>query len=270
MELHPSAGHLAAAFTVALWGTTFIATKVLLTAFAPVEILLIRFVIGFFALLLVCPRLLRGTTPRQEGLFAAAGLCGICLYYLLENIALTHTLASNAGVIVSVAPFFTVLLSRLIHREERLSPFFLAGFVVAMAGIFLISFHGAQLQINPLGDGLALLAALVWAVYSLLTRKIAAFGYPTLLSNTLEVAPDGEILGHTMRCEKSKLTTVRALQSIGYETIASGDSFNDLGMIQASKAGFLFRTTEQIKKDYPQYPAYETFDDLLAAIRAAL
>ena len=182
MELHPSAGHLAAAFTVALWGTTFIATKVLLTAFAPVEILLIRFVIGFFALLLVCPRLLRGTTPRQEGLFAAAGLCGICLYYLLENIALTHTLASNAGVIVSVAPFFTVLLSRLIHREERLSPFFLAGFMVAMAGIFLISFHGAQLQINPLGDGLALLAAIVWAVYSLLTRKIAAFGYPTLLT----------------------------------------------------------------------------------------
>ena len=91
-------------------------------------------------------------------------------------------------------------------------------------------------------------------------------GYPTLLCNTLEVAPDGEILGHKMRCEKSKLTTVRALQSIGYETIASGDSFNDLGMIQASKAGFLFRTTEQIKKDYPQYPAYETFDDLLAAI----
>ena len=95
-------------------------------------------------------------------------------------------------------------------------------------------------------------------------------GYPTLLCNTLEVAPDGEILGHKMRCEKSKLTTVRALQSSGYETIASGDSFNDLGMIQASKAGFLFRTTEQIKKDYPQYPAYETFDDLLAAIRAAL
>ena len=95
-------------------------------------------------------------------------------------------------------------------------------------------------------------------------------GYPTLLCNSLEVAPDGEILGHKMRCEKSKLTTVRALQSIGYETIASGDSFNDLGMIQASKAGFLFRTTEQIKKDYPQYPAYETFDDLLAAIRAAL
>ena len=95
-------------------------------------------------------------------------------------------------------------------------------------------------------------------------------GYPTLLCNTLEVAPDGEILGHKMRCEKSKLTTVRALQSIGYETIASGDSFNDLGMIQASKAGFLFRTTEQIKKDYPQYPAYETYDDLLAAIRAAL
>ena len=80
-------------------------------------------------------------------------------------------------------------------------------------------------------------------------------GMPTIFCNTLEVAPDGTITGYKMRCEKSKLTTVKALQSIGFETIASGDSFNDLGMIQASKAGFLFRSTEQIKKDYPQYPA---------------
>ena len=94
--------------------------------------------------------------------------------------------------------------------------------------------------------------------------------WPTLFCNTLEVAPSGEITGFRMRCPQSKLTTVKALQSCGFETIAAGDSFNDLGMIQASKAGFLFRTTEQIKKDYPQYPAYETFDDLLAAIRAAL
>ena len=76
--------------------------------------------------------------------------------------------------------------------------------------------------------------------------------------------------GYKMRCEKSKLTTVKALQSIGYDTIAAGDSFNDLGMIQASKAGFLFKSTEQIKKDYPQLPAYEEFDELLAAIKAAL
>lgn len=92
-------------------------------------------------------------------------------------------------------------------------------------------------------------------------------GYPTIFCNSLEVAPDGEITGFKMRCENSKLTTVKALQSIGYETIASGDSHNDLAMIQASKAGFLFRSTEQIKKDYPELPAFESYDDLLAAIK---
>ena len=86
----------------------------------------------------------------------------------------------------------------------------------------------------------------------------------------MEVAENGEITGYKMRCEKSKYTTVKALQSIGYETIASGDSFNDLGMIQASKAGFLFKSTEQIKKDYPQIPAYEEYDELLAAIKGAM
>ena len=95
-------------------------------------------------------------------------------------------------------------------------------------------------------------------------------GYPTIFCNSLEVAPDGEITGFKMRCENSKLTPVKALQSIGYETIASGDSHNDLAMIQASKAGFLFRSTEQIKKDYPELPAFESYDDLLAAIKKAL
>ena len=95
-------------------------------------------------------------------------------------------------------------------------------------------------------------------------------GYPTIFCNSLEVAPDGEITGFRMRCEKSKLTTVKALQSIGYETIASGDSFNDLGMIQASKAGFLFKSTEKIKADYPDIPAFEEFGDLLDAIKKAL
>ena len=140
-----------------------------------------RFVIGFFALFLVCPRLLRSTTPRQESMFAAAGLCGVCLYYLLENIALTHTFASNASVIVSVAPFFTVLLGCLAYRQAWPPAGFFVGFVVAIVGIFLISFHGAQMVFNPLGDGLALLAAATWAVYSLVMRKIADYGYPTLL-----------------------------------------------------------------------------------------
>ena len=95
-------------------------------------------------------------------------------------------------------------------------------------------------------------------------------GWPTILCNTLEVAENGEITGFKMRCENTKLTTVRALQSMGYETIASGDSYNDLGMIGGSKAGFLFRSTEQIKADYPQYPAFEEYGDLLAAIKGAL
>ena len=95
-------------------------------------------------------------------------------------------------------------------------------------------------------------------------------GNPTIFCNELEVAENGEITGFKMRCEKSKLSTVKALQSIGFETIASGDSHNDLAMILASKAGFLFKSTEQIKADYPQLPAYETYDELLAAIKAAL
>ncbi|MCR5134138.1 MAG: bifunctional phosphoserine phosphatase/homoserine phosphotransferase ThrH [Clostridiales bacterium] len=95
-------------------------------------------------------------------------------------------------------------------------------------------------------------------------------GWPTILCNSLTVADDGEIIDFNMRIEKSKLTTVKAFQSMGYETIAAGDSFNDLAMIQASKAGFLFRTTEQIKKDYPELPVFDEFDDLLAAIKAVL
>lgn len=95
-------------------------------------------------------------------------------------------------------------------------------------------------------------------------------GMPTIFCNTLEAAGNGEITGYKMRCEKSKLTTVKALQSCGFETIAAGDSFNDLGMIQASKAGFLFRTTEQIKKDYPSYPAFTEYGDLLKAIKTVV
>ncbi len=95
-------------------------------------------------------------------------------------------------------------------------------------------------------------------------------GMPTIFCNTLEVAPDGEITGFRMRVENSKLSTVKALQSIGFETIASGDSYNDLGMIKASKAGFLFKSTDKIKADYPELPAYETYEELLAAIKANL
>ena len=99
---------------------------------------------------------------------------------------------------------------------------------------------------------------------------IKKLGWPTIFCNTLEVAPDGAVTGFRMRAEKSKLVSVKALQSIGFDTIAAGDSYNDLAMIQASKAGFLFRSTEQIKKDHPELPAFEEYDEVLAAIEKEL
>lgn len=183
MESKKISGHLLALLTIVIWGTTFISTKILLVDFQPVEILFIRFVMGLVVLLAVYPHRLKGTTRRQEFTFAVAGLCGICLYYLLENIALTYTMASNVGVIISVAPFFTAIFSKLFLREkEKLRVNFFLGFLVAMTGIFLISFNGSKLELNPMGDLLALAAAIVWACYSVLTRKISEFGYNTIVT----------------------------------------------------------------------------------------
>ena len=183
MENKTSRGHLAALLTILIWGTTFISTKVLLVDFQPVEILFFRFVLGLLALLIVCPRRMTGTTLRQEIVFGAAGLCGVCLYYLMENIALTYTMASNVGVIISAAPFFTAILSHLLlKKEEKLGAAFFVGFLIAMAGIALISFNGSALQLNPTGDLLALLAAFLWACYSILTRRISGYGYNTILT----------------------------------------------------------------------------------------
>ncbi len=175
-------GHAAAMLTILIWGTTFISTKILLRAFQPVEILFFRFVLGFLVLLAAHPKRLKLADVREEFLFALAGLCGICFYYLLENIALTYTLASNVGVIISVAPFFTAILNHLFVKTEETwrAPFFV-GFVVAMLGIACISFSGGNLAVHPLGDALAIAAAFVWAVYSILTRKISGLGYPVIL-----------------------------------------------------------------------------------------
>ena len=181
MKRNNAIGHLSALLTILIWGTTFISTKVLLADFQPIEILFFRFVMGLLALLIVYPHRMPKTTVRQELAFAGAGLCGVSLYYLLENIALTFTMASNVGVIISVAPFFTAILSRIsLKQDEKLRASFFIGFLVAMAGIALISFNGSSLQLNPLGDLLALLAALLWACYSILTRKISDFGYHTV------------------------------------------------------------------------------------------
>ena len=183
MENRNKAGHLCALLTIIIWGTTFISTKILLVDFQPVEILFFRFVMGLLALLIIYPHRLKTTTKRQELTFALAGLCGICLYYLLENIALTYTMASNVGVIISVAPFFTAIMSHLFLKEEgKLRANFFIGFVVAMIGIFLISFNGSKLELNPVSDLLALLAVFVWACYSILTKKISSYGYHTILT----------------------------------------------------------------------------------------
>ena len=174
-------GHIAALLTIFVWGTTFISTKILLVDFKPIEILFFRFLIGLIALLVIYPKGLKETTKKQEITFALAGLCGVTLYFLLENIALTYSMASNIGVIISIAPFFTAILSHFVLKEKTINLNFIIGFIAAMLGIALISFNGtSNFKLNPLGDILALLAALVWAIYSILTKKISEYGYNTI------------------------------------------------------------------------------------------
>lgn len=175
-------GHIAAIFCIFVWGTTFISTKVLLKTFAPIEILFIRFIIGYTALWVAFPHRLRLSERKHELYFAAAGLCGVTLYFLFENIALTYTLVSNVGVIVSLSPFFAAFLASIFLRGERPGVRFFLGFVIAMAGIYLISFRNtSEVNINPMGDFLAVAAAFIWAVYSTITKKISSFGYHTIL-----------------------------------------------------------------------------------------
>lgn len=176
------AGHLSALFTILVWGTTFISTKVLLADFRPVEILFLRFVLGFIALCLVWPHRMKLTGKGQMRYFVGAGICGVTLYFLMENIALSFTFASNVGVIVSISPFFTALFSHLfVKGGDKLRLNFFVGFLAAMVGIFLISFNGsANFQLNPAGDLMALAAAVLWAAYSVLTKKISSFGYPVI------------------------------------------------------------------------------------------
>ncbi len=175
-------GQAATLVTILIWGTTFISTKVLMDTLSPVEILFLRFSLGYLALWLAAPRRLRLTDRRQEGLFALAGLCGVTLYYGFENLALSATRASNVGVIISIAPFFTVLFSAVFLKEKRPGLRFFAGFLIAMAGIMLISFNQEAVEIHPVGDGLAVLAAMIWAVYCLLSRRISELGYNVLLA----------------------------------------------------------------------------------------
>lgn len=176
-------GHLLALFTVGVWGTTFISTKVLLRSFGAVEIMIFRFIIGYLLLFLMRPKLLKLKKSSHEGLFALAGACGVTLYFLFENFALTYTYASNVSVIISAAPLFTAVLAALILKANGFSKKFFVGFALAMIGIIIISFNGSSLKLNPLGDILAVLSAFVWAFYSILLVKIGKYGYDKILAS---------------------------------------------------------------------------------------
>lgn len=177
--------------TMMIWGMTFVSTKILLRSFTPVEILVFRFMIGLFVLFLLNPRPLKLRCRSHEWYFAGIGLTGITLYFLLENIALTYTYASNVGVITSLTPFFVAICSHLFLKDEKLTRRFLVGFLIAMVGILLIHINGTHaLKLNPKGDLLAILAGVVWGLYSVLIRKVSQFHY-----NTLQVTRRGFVYG---------------------------------------------------------------------------
>ena len=180
MGNHKLQGHLLAFFTVMVWGTTFVATKVLLRSFSPIEIMVARFAVGFLALLAAGRGLMRPQKPWHEGLFALAGLTGVTLYFLMENIALTYISASLVGVIVAAAPLCTAIAAAALLRE-RLTRWFFLGFVCAMAGIAVVSLAGVrELHLDPRGVLLCIGAAAVWGIYSVLVRRLGAMDYRTL------------------------------------------------------------------------------------------
>lgn len=174
-------GHLMALFVSIIWGTTFISTKLLLRGgLHPVEIIVFRFLLAWFVLFLLSPKPLKPRGWKAELPFMAAGLTGLTIYFLFENTALTYTLASNCGIILSTAPMFTALMLWLSRRAPRPRWTFFLGFVIAMAGICIISLGGSKLELNPLGDLLILGAALSWGAYGVCLEMTSGQGYNNL------------------------------------------------------------------------------------------
>ena len=171
-------GHAAALGCELVWGTTFTVTKILQDNLAPIEILFLRFVVGYLTLFLLSPRPMKLGGKKRELLYAMAGLTGVVIYFLLENYAVHFTLASNVGVIVSVCPFFTALCAWAVGwNEEKPGKSFFVGFLAAMAGIVLINWNGLAVGGGSLlGDGMTIAAAFMWALYSLFSRKITDLG----------------------------------------------------------------------------------------------
>lgn len=182
MKTKKISGNIAGFTTVFFWGITYISTKVLLEVFNPVEILFTRFLMGLIFLVLLYPKPLKIKDKKQEIYFALAGITGVTLFYLLENIALTYTMASNVGVISALAPFFTGIIGYIFMKnKEKLTKNFFIGFVLALIGVGLISFNGATtFKVNPVGDLLAVASVIIWGIYGNLTRKLGSYGYNTI------------------------------------------------------------------------------------------
>lgn len=174
-------GHIAAIFTIIIWATTYVSTKVLLEELRPMDILIFRTVIAYLALTLLSPRPLRTGSKRRELNFALAGLSGVTVYFLLQNIGLDYTTASNASIILSTASFFTAILGVLILKDKTpVRPAFFIGFVLSMAGITMISLAGRSAELHLGGDLLTLCSAIVWGLYSLLSAGLSTYGYTNL------------------------------------------------------------------------------------------
>ncbi|WP_192459139.1 DMT family transporter [Musicola keenii] len=179
---NPIAGHLLALFSVIVWGWTFISTRILLDGLDPYQILLYRCLIAWLVLsLLRFPHARSALNLRHEGLYFLASLCGVSLYFVCENIALTKTYASNAALIVTVSPLLSVLFNALIFRQQRLSLVTLSGLVLSFAGVALVITNGAlNIHLSPAGDALALLAALSWAFFPLVLKRIDDGAHPVV------------------------------------------------------------------------------------------
>jgi drug/metabolite transporter (DMT)-like permease len=173
--------HAFALFTVFVWGFTFVSTKVLLEDFAPIEVLFGRFTIGLIALCILRPHALRLERRSHEWLFIAAGITGVTLYYLMENVALTFANASVVGVLVAVSPLSTTAIAFALGRE-KISAGFVAGLIVALAGVALVCLGGGGATFSAPGVVLALGAALMWSLYSTLVKRISDLGYETIAS----------------------------------------------------------------------------------------
>lgn len=174
-------GHLFALFSVLVWGSTFISTKILLESYSPFEILFTRFILGFIAMWIIMPKFLGFKGIKQELLFAFAGLFGVTLYFLLENIALVYTYAYIVSILVVVAPFFTALINHFFLHDEKLTILFFIGFALSISGIALMSLPGNEISFDIRGYIMSLLAALTWSFYCIIVKKISVYGYNTLL-----------------------------------------------------------------------------------------